>query len=60
MCTVKLSIVVLLVIFNILICLGPNINKRKIKEKQNLLIISSLVVFILSYGYLQYYYQDSS
>jgi hypothetical protein len=60
MCTIKLSIVVLLVILNIFICLGSNINKRTIKEKQNLLIISSLIVFILSYSYLLYYYPMSS
>lgn len=60
MCAVKLSIVVLLVLLNILICLGSNVNKRKIKEKQNLLIISSLIVFILSYSYLLYYYPTSS
>ena len=60
MCTIKLSIVVLLVLLNILICLGSNVNKRKIKEKQNLLIISSLIVFILSYSYLLYYYPMSS
>lgn len=58
MCTIKLSIVVLLILLNILICLGSNVNKRKIKEKQNLLIISSLIVFILSYTYLLYYYPD--
>ena len=60
MCTIKLSIVVLLVLLNILICVDSNINKRKIKEKQNLLIISSLIVFILSYSYLLYYYPTSS
>ena len=60
MCAVKLSIVVLLVLLNILICVDSNINKRKIKEKQNLLIISSLIVFILSYSYLLYYYPTSS
>ena len=52
MCWQQLSISVLLVVFTILLCVGP----RNMKEKKNLLIISGCTVFILSFAYLSYYY----